>query len=240
MSRGSGGIYKIINKTTSDIYIGSTTNFNSRWIKHRKALNKGKHHSIILQNAWNKYGENDFEFHIIEKIRDIRSRLTEREQYYLDTLNPKYNICRTAGCPYSTNYWKGKKRSEETKVKISITLSGQKLSSERKHKMSLARKGKKGKPHTEKTKLRLSAAQKGKKLSKETKQKQSIAGKKRWAKWREERGINIVVRDSYAVAAKKRWENQEYRDKMLASLKVGKMLWWAERKRIQECQKSLS
>jgi group I intron endonuclease len=46
------------------------------------------------------------------------SDLLEREQYYFDTLNPKYNILKIAGSS------KGVILSEETKAKISKSLKG--------------------------------------------------------------------------------------------------------------------
>lgn len=44
--------------------------------------------------------------------------LIRREQYYLNLLQPDYNICKIAGSPL------GVKRSEKTKNKISISISG--------------------------------------------------------------------------------------------------------------------
>ena len=48
-----------------------------------------------MQNAWNKYGENAFIFEVIEecKIED----LINREQFFIDNLNPEYNQTAIAG-----------------------------------------------------------------------------------------------------------------------------------------------
>ncbi len=65
-------------------------------------------------------------------------------------------------------YWYGKKRSKETKRKISDVSKGKKLSEETKKKLSKLRKGKK---HINKTKQKIGDANRGKKRSEETKQK---------------------------------------------------------------------
>lgn len=81
----TGGIYKFTNLTTSKIYIGSAKNLRKRFVQHISNLRLGKHHSPHFQNAWNKYGENDFIYEIIEHI-ELSENLLTREQYYLDTL----------------------------------------------------------------------------------------------------------------------------------------------------------
>lgn len=84
-------------------------------------------------------------------------------------------------------FWTGKKRSEETKQKISDKLKGVRLSEERKQNMSRERKGRKGKPHSTEAKLKMSLAKKGQRrapLSEEHKAKISLAkkGQKPWNK----------------------------------------------------------
>lgn len=85
------GVYSIYNKTTNKQYIGSTTMcFQKRFWHHLSRLRTNTHKNSYLQNAWNKYSENDFEFKIVE-ICDKQFCL-EREQFYLDKLNSLYNI----------------------------------------------------------------------------------------------------------------------------------------------------
>lgn len=72
------------------IYIGSADHIYSRWSCHKSQLKKQKHHSAYLQRAVNKYGIENFVFEIIEEC-EIEI-LIEREQYFLDTLNPQYNV----------------------------------------------------------------------------------------------------------------------------------------------------
>lgn len=108
----SAGIYSITNLVNGRVYIGSAaSSFKERWRCHIRDLNGNKHHSGRLQNAWNKYGEDSFKFEIVEECSS--NTCIEREQFYIDTLNPFYNICKIAGnCT-------GRKFSEESKLKMS-------------------------------------------------------------------------------------------------------------------------
>lgn len=95
------GVYKITNTINNKFYIGSTINFKIRFKDHKKFLNQNNHGNSYLQKSWNKNKEENFIFEIIEFIEDI-SKLLEREQYYLDTLQSwkrsiGYNICEIAG-----------------------------------------------------------------------------------------------------------------------------------------------
>lgn len=118
------GIYKIENKQNGKVYIGSSKDIHNRWKQHTRELNKNEHHSSHLQHAWLKYGEENFEFAIIEIIEDVNN-LIDREQYYLDLTkcynrNHGYNISPTAGRCL------GVKRTEEEKQWLSKIKSGEK------------------------------------------------------------------------------------------------------------------
>lgn len=150
------GIYEIKNLITNDIYIGSSASKQGilrRWLDHKSLLRNNKHHSIILQKAWNKYKEESFLFSIVETCLPIDC--VKYEQKYINLLNPKYNICKIAGnrlgCKQKgrklsekeienfikrnidNGYWKenvkkawasnkGKKQTEETKLKRSFLM----------------------------------------------------------------------------------------------------------------------
>jgi group I intron endonuclease len=86
----NSGIYKIINIKTGDFYIGSSKNIVKRWKIHKSKLKNKNHINNILQSAWNKYGENNLILEILETCD--KDKLYEKEQFYLDNLNPKYNI----------------------------------------------------------------------------------------------------------------------------------------------------
>lgn len=106
------GIYQIKNLINGHIYIGSSDNIKNRWSSHKHYLNRNSHHSHYLQNAWNKYGVENFEFSVLEYV-SIEYNLLEIEQYYIDWMNPDYNMCQIAGSV------KGIKFSEERKKTIS-------------------------------------------------------------------------------------------------------------------------
>ncbi len=164
MQKSKSGIYKITNIVNNKIYIGSATNINSRWSSHRRYLKLGKHHNIHLQRSYIKYGLENFTFEIIEEC--LVELLIEKEQFYLDHLNPEYNINPIA------NSQRGRVVSEETRKKMSIAQIGRKHSEETKYKISKGQHSKiirKGKDHPNY----------GKKFSDELKQKLKDAWIKR-------------------------------------------------------------
>ena len=88
------GIYIIRNTLNDKCYIGQSSNLKARWAKHKNFLKNNKHHNKHLQAAWNKYGEENFVFEILEKcpieeldrkeIDYIRKYKTHTEGYNLD------------------------------------------------------------------------------------------------------------------------------------------------------------
>jgi group I intron endonuclease len=77
-----------------------------------RGLLLGKHHSLPLQRAWNKYGDQAFEFRIIAD--DVEAEhLIEYEQFWIDQLKPEYNVSPTAGSTL------GRRLSEEAKKHLS-------------------------------------------------------------------------------------------------------------------------
>jgi len=83
------GIYRIKNLINGKCYYGSSKNIEKRWSIHKRELNNNIHINCKLQRAWNKYGENNFSFEIVEECNI--NILLETEQKYLD-LQPEYNI----------------------------------------------------------------------------------------------------------------------------------------------------
>jgi group I intron endonuclease len=80
------GIYKIENLINHKIYVGKSHNIESRWVHHKGSLNNNRHINKPLQNAWNKYGENNFNFSIIHVCND-ESVLPMLEIYYISKYN---------------------------------------------------------------------------------------------------------------------------------------------------------
>ena len=89
------GIYRIINKVNGHEYVGSAVDLDGRKRTHLNRLRNNYHHSKILQRAYHKYGEINLSFLLIELCD--KDKLIEREQYWIDKLNPIYNISKVAG-----------------------------------------------------------------------------------------------------------------------------------------------
>lgn len=85
------GIYYIVNKVNNNFYIGCTTSFYKREKQHFNKLKQNKHHSQYLQNAYNKYGKNNFEFVILDEIENL-NLLYKIESDYIEEYKPKYNM----------------------------------------------------------------------------------------------------------------------------------------------------
>lgn len=77
------GIYCIENKINSKKYIGMSRHIKRRWTEHKTELRHHNHNNQYLQASWNKYGEENFKFYIIELCTE--EKLSEREIYYIKT-----------------------------------------------------------------------------------------------------------------------------------------------------------
>ncbi len=84
------GIYLILNKLNNFKYVGQSKNILERWTTHKRELRNNKHCNRHLQNSWNKHGEESFEFSVIETCK--QEDLFIKEQYWVDTLQPQYNV----------------------------------------------------------------------------------------------------------------------------------------------------
>jgi len=88
------GIYIIVNRINGRCYIGSASRIRTRFAGHKYLLRRNKHHCTPLQNAWNKYTEDSFDFEVLEYCDP--SKLLEREQLYLDSITGLYNVAEFA------------------------------------------------------------------------------------------------------------------------------------------------
>ena len=81
-----GGIYMIRNVGAKGIYVGCTQRTpKRRWVSHRNLLRAGKHHTAMLQQAWDKDGEEAFEFVMLEAIPHTYAvNMAVRERYWID------------------------------------------------------------------------------------------------------------------------------------------------------------
>jgi group I intron endonuclease len=93
------GIYRIRFSHSNKCYIGSTINqrgFKGRWYQHLYDLRKKKHHNTFLQNLYNKYGEEQMSFEILEIMNsECISCILDKEEYYIayyDSYKNGYNL----------------------------------------------------------------------------------------------------------------------------------------------------
>jgi group I intron endonuclease len=242
------GIYVIKNTVNNKIYIGSAVNIDKRWLQHKHSLKEGKHHSCLLQRAWDKYEEKDFKFEIIQVVTDPE-HLLSYEQVYLDYYKSYekdrgYNICKVAGSPYGlrrSEETKQKMReakkniSQETKQKLREVNIGRKHSDETKQKRNEALTGKKrseqtiqkmrevniGRKHTDETKQKIRETAKN--ISEETRQKM------REAKY----NISEETRNKMSEAGKNKIISEETKQKMSKS-RTGKKLSEETKRKISE------
>lgn len=61
------GIYSIKNKVNGKIYIGQSTDIIDRLRHHLSELRHNRHSNSYLQRSFNKYGEENFEFDVVEE-----------------------------------------------------------------------------------------------------------------------------------------------------------------------------
>ena len=86
-------IYKIENTVNGKVYIGQTKDPERRKKEHFGGLKRNKHENPYLQSAWNKYGEDNFNFEVI----DSGENYNQLEKYYIEKYksnnsNYGYNI----------------------------------------------------------------------------------------------------------------------------------------------------
>ena len=172
------GVYKIVNKINGKYYVGSSNDIiKTRWKKHRYMLRKNKHSNPKLQNAWNKYGEENFEFIIVEKC--LINELLVIEQRYLDTAKSYIDSCYnieflakipldkirrkiSCGCKGENNAMFGKHHTKESNEK------------NRKAKLKNPSKFWLDKHRSKETKEKISKCKTGKKMTKEYCQNLSV------------------------------------------------------------------
>ena len=165
------GIYMIRNKANGKMYIGQAVDIEDRWKRHTRVLKSDYHINKHLQRAWNKYGEESFEFNILLECEE--NQLNTYEQYYifeLMTYDDKVG--------YNKNYggYSGRP-TEETRKKMSEASKGKTKSEETRRKMSENHANFKGEKHPMYGRTGENNPNYGKHLSEETKKKMREARK---------------------------------------------------------------
>lgn len=141
-NKGKPGIYRWINKLNNNTYVGSGINLSKRLSEYYNQ-SELKRNFRPIHAALLKYGYENFRLEILEYCR--ADELIKREQYYLDLLNPEYNILKYAysllgykHTPENIAKFKLKKVSQELKDILSSVHLGKEVSQETRDKLSLA------------------------------------------------------------------------------------------------------
>lgn len=154
------GIYAIKNIRNGKVYIGSAINLKDRFKQHKSYLFSGRHTNQKLLRAYNKAGEKELAFRIIE-FCSIEDRLSVEQKWidYYDCVEKGYNILTKAGSNlgYKHSPDNVKQRNETRKQKGWFISDATR----------------------EKRKQLMSEALKGRKFSEDTLEKMRIAAKKR-------------------------------------------------------------
>ena len=174
------GIYGIKNLVNGRMYVGQTGyNFGDRRDCHYACLRGGYGVNSELQNDWNKYGEDQFEFIVLYECThgEGKEDLNRLEMQYIKQykdLGVAYNVGVGGDVPAML----GLHLSAETKAKIGAknreNMTGRKASDETKKKMSETHKARMAAMSEEDKAAmgeRISNAKKGKKVSEETRRK---------------------------------------------------------------------
>ena len=186
---GISGIYKIESKKfPQKFYIGSAKDITKRWHNHLINLSNNIHHSHILQSHYNEFGKEDLKFSVLEECNE--NELINKEREYLKSNNTYFNIYKEPGSPKNHHFSDearknmgkahlGKKQSEETKRKRSLSMMGHSVSKETIKKIQEKRKNYK---HSEITRNKLRITSTGNKnavghtVSSEAREKMRAAG----------------------------------------------------------------
>ena len=157
-----GGIYQLKNTVNGKIYIGQAQNILNRFNDHRRNRNGHlMYRDCHLYRAIKKYGWDKFEISVLERIDDF-NLLNEREIFWIEELNPEYNMRDGGDCA------RGWKHTEEAKRKMSETKSKTYLGENNPFY---------GKKHSAETREKIRKSKLGKSLSKEHREKISKSNK---------------------------------------------------------------
>ncbi len=188
-------VYLIENQVNKKAYIGFTNNLDRRWNKeHIPQLNSNTHPNQYLQAAWNKYGKESFQFKIYSAYatQELALAVEKRVEAYYRSFGMQYNLIAGGGLPPVVEWTEERKakmiktlkdryasgelkvaHSEETRRKLSESLTGKKRTPEQVEKM-------RNRPCSEDTRKKLSEVGLGRKHTEESIQRMSEAVKQRY------------------------------------------------------------
>lgn len=113
------GIYKIVNKVTGQCYVGQSQRVKKRLKEHFRLLRHNKHTNPHLQNAYNKYGHENFygEMEIectdLDELDMLENQFLQGDAWFEEPT--VYNIADFAKAPM-----RNKTHSEEVRQRIRL------------------------------------------------------------------------------------------------------------------------
>jgi group I intron endonuclease len=180
MKNYTTGIYKITNRCNGKTYIGQSVRIERRWIQHKAPCTRKR--KTYLQNAFEKYGIENFDFEILQEC--TKEELNELEIKWIIELKSQgkaeYNI--SAGGFNNPFQFKTEEELEVIHEKMRAVKIGRKLTEEHKRKIGEAGKGRKHSPEA-KEKIRHAALNR----SPETREKYRQAAKRNMTEEAKER-----------------------------------------------------
>lgn len=188
-NKDKSGVYRWINKETGESYVGLASKLTKRFRVYYSESGIEKILKIStsrILRALLKYGYSKFRLEILEYCDS--DKCLEREQYYLDSLNPEYNILKKAGSSL------GYKHTEKTIAKMVLAHKGDK------HHMY-------GKLHSKETLALMSRVKLGKKLSEEARTKiaEAFKGEKN-PMFNKKHSAEILIKMSASLQGRKKPE----------------------------------
>jgi group I intron endonuclease len=119
------GIYAIRHVDSQKVYVGSSKYLSVRKNRHFNDLRKNRHHNKHLQHAYNKYGEDAFEWVILETLTDENMLHVDEKKWIVNLHATNHNN----GYNFNEepNAMKGRHHTTEAKKKISESRKGRYL-----------------------------------------------------------------------------------------------------------------
>ncbi len=107
-------------------YVGISNNIERRWIEHKNKLNNNNHRNRYLQYSWNKYGQNAFEFLLLEEVEQYEHLYQLEKEYSYSFGYGDSDLCFNIGTPGEKSAMLGRPVSETTRKKIGASQIGEK------------------------------------------------------------------------------------------------------------------
>lgn len=145
-------IYWIRNKINGKFYLGSTVQRYVRWKTHKKKLRHGSHHCSHLQNAWNKYGEDAFEFSVVERVLDGQCLQAAEDRWLKEHVGKEhcYNHGLRSGAP-----WRGALKEKHPRYGARLTDEQKQVLREAAIKQWKTSDPRTGRKHSEETRAKI-------------------------------------------------------------------------------------